>query len=175
MNHAILITKGKRKYTHLTLRHLLDNQGQKIPTPDLTGLETPLAALSFERLQHAPGLNLRYGGTLWPLRLHGDSIYAVHPYATLNPTTQDYELAPSQPAPDTYKISDLDILDVLSQLARNGVWGTCTGCPKTKEQQPLTITEACEFFDRYDHKLSAKDATEQILLRHKQANPNEPR
>lgn len=38
-----------------------------------------------------------------------------------------------------------------AQLARNGRWGTCSGCPE--DHNGVIYPERCQFTDRYDHNL----------------------
>jgi hypothetical protein len=58
--------------------------------------------------------------------------------------TQVYELTAKALPPDHHSRAEL--------IARNGRWGTCSGCPR--DAKGTVFPERCGFTDRYDHNLS---------------------
>lgn len=49
------------------------------------------------------------------------------------------------------------VIDGFKQFARNGRWGTCSGCPYADGQK---FPEFCEDTNRYDHKLTLPQLVE---------------
>lgn len=50
---------------------------------------------------------------------------------------------------------DRHVKSGLIQFARNGRWGTCSGCPR--DENGLILPELCEYTQRYDHNLTKSD------------------
>ncbi|HJV95715.1 MAG TPA: hypothetical protein VJ608_06745 [Albitalea sp.] len=50
--------------------------------------------------------------------------------------------------------------DSLRQFVRNGVWGTCAGCPRDSSRR--AYPELCGFFDRHDHRLPLLDLAHSV-------------
>jgi len=55
-----------------------------------------------------------------------------------------YEITATALPPDHHSRAEL--------IARNGRWGTCSGCPR--DAKGNVFPERCEFTNRYDHNIS---------------------
>ncbi len=74
-------------------------------------------------------------------REYGKSNIPDHYTATV------YKLTATALPPDHHSRAEL--------IARNGRWGTCSGCPRNKLGK--VFPERCQFTDRYDHNISPEE------------------
>lgn len=62
-------------------------------------------------------------------------------------TAQVYEITAKALPPDHHSRAEL--------IARNGRWGTCSGCPR--DLNGKVFPERCEYTGRYDHNISPSE------------------